>query len=73
MNHLNEETIMEVLADLMNGSALEEYETEDQMYIIELISEGIRNYHTKELDKFLEGLHKDYTYNTNKKRNLSDL
>ena len=70
MNHLNEETIMEVLADLMNGSALEEYETEDQMYIIELISEGIRKYHTKELDKFLEEVHKDY-YN-NKRKSPAD-
>ena len=70
MNHLNEETIMDVLADLMNGSALEEFDKEDQMYIIELISEGIRKYHAKELDKFLEDLHKDYHYN--KKKSPSD-
>ena len=70
MNHLNEETIMEVLADLMNGGAIEDYETEEQMHIIELISEGIRKYHAKELDKFLDGLHNDYY---TKNRNSSDL
>ena len=70
MNHLNEETIMEVLADLMNGGAIEDYETEEQMHIIELISEGIRKYYAKELDKFLEGLHIDYC---EKNGNSSDL
>jgi hypothetical protein len=70
MNYLNEETIMEVLADLMNEETLKEYNTEDQMYIIELISEGIRKYHVKELDKFLDGLHTDYYP---KDRNSSDL
>ena len=70
MNHLNEETIMEVLAELMNGGAIEEYETEEQMHIIELISEGIRKYYAKELDKFLEGLHTDYY---TKNGNSSDL
>jgi len=72
MNHLNEETIMEVLADLLNGGYLEDYDTEEQMHIIELVTAGIKKYHAKELDKFLEGLHKEYQYN-DKKRNLSDL
>ena len=61
---------MEVLAELMNGGAIEEYETEDQMHIIELITEGIRKYHVKELDKFLEGLHNEYY---TKNGNSSDL
>ena len=37
------------------------------------VAEGIRKYHTKELDKFLEELHKDYHYIDKKRRNLSDL
>ena len=73
MNHLNEETIMEVLEDLMNNGAIEDYETDEQMHIIELVAEGIRKYHTKELDYFLEELHKDYHYIDKKRRNLSDL
>ncbi|QDP61643.1 MAG: hypothetical protein Unbinned8261contig1001_16 [Prokaryotic dsDNA virus sp.] len=68
MNHLNEETIMEVIADLMNGGQLENFDIDAQMVVVELISTGIRKYHTKELDKFLEGLHRDYH-----KDKLSDL
>ena len=68
MNHLNEETIMEVLADVMNGGQLENFEIDEQMYIIELITDCIRKYHSKELDTFLENLHRDY-----KKDKLSDL
>jgi len=68
MNHLNEETIMEVLADVMNGGQLENFDTDAQMIVIELISESIRKYHAKELDAFLEDLHKDY-----KKDNFPDL
>tara|TARA_R110002051_G_scaffold317483_1_gene398677 strand:- start:406 stop:612 length:207 start_codon:yes stop_codon:yes gene_type:complete len=68
MNHLNEETIMEVLADVMNGGQLENFEVDEQMFIIELITDSIRKYHSKELDTFLENLHKDY-----KKDKLSDL
>ena len=73
MNHLNEETIMEVLADLMNGGSIEDYETDEQMHIIELVAEGIRKYHAKELDYFLEELHNDYHHVDKKRRNLSDL
>ena len=36
MNHLNEDTIMEVAADIINSGKLEEYDTADQMEIIEL-------------------------------------
>lgn len=68
MNHLNEETIMEVLADVMNEGQLENFEIDEQMYIIELITGSIRKYYSKELDNFLEDLHKDY-----KKDKLSDL
>ena len=71
MNHLNEETIMEVAADLLNAGKLEDYDTAQQMEILELITESIRLYHAKELDSFLEGLHMDYTWL--KKGKLSDL
>ena len=53
MNHLNEETIMEVASDILNSGKLEDYETSEQMDIIELIAESIRLYHAKELDSFL--------------------
>jgi len=71
MNHLNEETIMEVAADIINSGKLEEYDTADQMEIIELITESIRLYHAKELDSFLEGLHTEYAWM--KRGKLSDL
>lgn len=71
MNHLNEETIMEVAADIINSGKLEEYDTADQMEIIELVTEGIRLYHSKELDSFLEGLHTEYAWM--KRGKLSDL
>ena len=71
MNHLNEETIMEVASDILNSGKLEDYETTEQMEIIELIAESIRLYHSKELDSFLEGLHTEYTWM--KKGKLSDL
>ena len=72
MNHLNEETIMEVVEDLLNSGKLEEYDTTEQMEIIEIITESIRLYHAKELDSFLEGLHTEYTWLKTKDK-LSDL
>tara|TARA_B100000214_G_C23809068_1_gene554064 strand:- start:556 stop:774 length:219 start_codon:yes stop_codon:yes gene_type:complete len=72
MNHLNEETIMEVVADTLNSGKLEEYDTTEQMEIIEIITESIRLYHAKELDSFLEGLHNEYTWLKTKDK-LSDL
>ena len=71
MNHLNEETVMEVISDVLNLGKLENFDTSEQMEIIELIAESIRLYHAKELDSFLEGLHTEYAWM--KKGKLSDL
>ena len=66
---VNEDTIMQICADILNNGKLEELEVHHQLDVLEIISDAIKRYHAIELDTYLNELEK--YFNADKK--LSNL
>lgn len=64
----NEATVMEVINEIMNTETLDHLSIEDQMMILNLVSDSMRRYKAIELNNLLDEL--DNAYNNKK---LSDL
>tara|TARA_Y100000401_G_scaffold96111_1_gene83067 strand:- start:539 stop:748 length:210 start_codon:yes stop_codon:yes gene_type:complete len=64
----SESNVLEVIQEIINTETLEHLSVDDQMMILNLISDAIRRYKAKEVEKFLNEMDNHYT---NKK--LSDL
>lgn len=64
----NEATVMEVINEIMNTETLDHLSIEDQMMVLNLVSDSVRRYKAIELNNLLDEL--DSTYNNKK---LSDL
>lgn len=64
----SETTMMEVIDEILNATALDHLATEDQMMVLDLVADSIRRYKAKEVKNFLNEM--DNHYNNKK---LSDL
>ena len=64
----NEATVMEVINEIMNTETLDHLSIEDQMMVLNLVSDSVRRYKAIELNNLLDEL--DSAYNNKK---LSDL
>ena len=70
----NEVTMMEVIQEVMNTENLDHLSIEDQMLVLDIISDSIRRYKGKEMQKFLDEIDEEYNRKKNRIRtNLSDL
>jgi hypothetical protein len=63
----NEVTLMEIIDEIMNTELLDHLSIEDQMMVIDLVTDSIRRYKGKETSKFIEEMDEHY------RKNLSDL
>jgi hypothetical protein len=63
----NEVTLMEVIDEIMQTETIDHLSIEDQMLVIDLVSDSIRRYKGKETSKFIEEMDEHY------RTKLSDL
>ena len=68
MEPFNETLSFQVIQDVLNTENLDHLSIEDQMLVIDTISDAIKRYKAKELDSFLNDVHDEY-----KRTKLSDL
>ena len=65
----NEATLIEVIDEIMQTDVLDHLSIEDQMMVLDLVSDSMRRYKGKETSKFLNELDDHFKI----RKNLSDL
>ena len=61
---VSEDTIMKICAEILNNNKLEDLEVDQQLEVLEIISDAIKRYHALELDTYLTELEKYFNADT---------